>query len=61
MSRAMSAEVKQHTGAPHADFTFDDLLASNAAQGPVIAAPTVHYMSGGGLVRRCRLTLSNPR
>ena len=30
------------------EYTFDDLLANNEGP-PVIAAPTVHYMSGGGL------------
>lgn len=39
MSRAMGQQ---------GEYTFDDLLSNNEAL-PVIAAPTVHYMSGGGL------------
>jgi hypothetical protein len=57
ISRAMSADVKSRAakaglmggmGQQQGEYTFDDLL-SNGQGPPVIAAPTVHYMSGGGL------------
>lgn len=40
--------VEMSTSGRQGEYSFDDLLSNNEGL-PVIAAPTVHYMSGGGL------------